>query len=224
MTLPKPTLTALRKHPKAVVLLAFLKDDAETVADYDFEWFDSDEGVSIYADAANKWAAEDVRDWWDTKDGLRHVTVRVEDTKADPMVLGDINTFGGDDEWRDRIVKTILDDPTFILARAVKAAVVKAAPVVKGRKPTKAAQAAKEAKPVAKAAAVRKAAKPKAEAKAPAPVRKVAPRKAAAEDRDRRRKLIADRAAAKQEPVVKEKNAAQAFMAVGGRKRAKATV
>lgn len=219
--MPKPTLTALRKHPMAVVLLAFKTEEPDVVADYDYEWFDTTEGIDIFTDAANKWAADDVRDYGD----LLHVTVRVADTKADPMVLGDINTFGGEDDWRNKVVETITGNPSFIIAPSVARKAPAAQKVTKARKPNKrVAKAVKgevpkgdEPKPKAAAVKGRKVAAKKAAAK-PEPAKSGPKPKV---DRAELKRRMEERAAARKSKPTADKNAeaVQAFVAVGRKAR-----
>jgi pyruvate/2-oxoglutarate dehydrogenase complex dihydrolipoamide acyltransferase (E2) component len=171
--LPKPTASAIKKHPAAVVILTYVDDDPNPAV-HDFEWFDTTEGLTEYFTATSEWAAEDVA----LMNGvLRHAVVEVTDTGASPLTLGRIATFGGEQDWQNDVIASIATAPDSILVAAnrrspgaaVKKTTKKAAQVAKGRKPSPAANAAKgKAAPAAdkakEAPVVRKVAKPKAPA------------------------------------------------------------
>ncbi len=220
----RTTKAAIRKHPLAVVWLAFDKKEPDVVAASDFHWFDGADALDEYFGEAANWAAEDVADNGDVFWSL----VKVLNT-ADPMKVGTISTFGGDDNWRDEVRKSIEDDPDFVFVKQVKAK-PKAAGPVKGRK--KGAAAAKVAKPAAKGATpkapVTKAkqrlakkatkvaaragaadAKPEAEAKAPAPKARKRPDRAA----------VKKAVAAKQPAKAATTSPAQAFVKLGGKRK-----
>lgn len=174
--MPRPTKTALKKHPQAVIMLGFHEKHPDVVGDYDYEWFDSVEGVETFLtdpeDNILKWAEDDVA----AHGNLFHVIVAVSDTSTEPMTLKTVYAFAKDDlkpkatEWQQKVVA----NPDICIFKqaspAVKAAAAptKAAKpsknqgaVQRGRKPTSAvkAVAAKGADaPAAKGAAVRKAA------------------------------------------------------------------
>lgn len=184
--MPKPTATALRKHPKALVILTYVEDQADPAA-YDFEWFDTAEGLKDYTQVTQEWAAEDVVL---TEGVLRYAVVQVTDTGSDPLSLGTIAAFGGDEDWRKQVVTDIGNAPGSILARraapapratkGTKAAPKKPAPK-KGRKPSPAAAKAKgEGEQAPKAPPARKRAVPKGKV-----------------DRDALKQRLEDKAAAK---------------------------
>lgn len=190
--MPKPTKAALAKKPKAVVLLAAPVTEP-TEVDYDFEWFETDEGVRIFLEDTRKWANEDAAQHGD----LIHLIAEVTDTTTMPPTLGSVtahhkaddNVKGVAEEW----FKKVLDDPTLLIAKSATTAKRAAAPKVntkvKPRKPSPAAAAAKGVKTdngeaaanAGKAAALKQriaakqgAVKDKAEAKPKPPAREKA--------------------------------------------------
>jgi hypothetical protein len=170
--MPRPTKTALKKHPQAVIMLGFHEKHPDVVGDYDYEWFDSVEGVEAYLtdpeDNVLKWAEEDVT----AHGNLFHIIVAVSDTSTEPMTLKTVYAFAKDGlkdkatEWQQKIVA---NPDLCVFKQAAPAAKGAAAPtkaakpskkqaaVQRGRKPTTAAKAVQGA-PAAKGEAVRKAA------------------------------------------------------------------
>lgn len=161
--MPKPTTNALSKHPKAVVMAEIQVNDLHAgIANRDFEWFDTDEGVTIFRTDAYQWAQEDVK----AEDGgdLVHVIATFSDTKdlttvSDVVVVAPKGVTAKD-------VKAIADyvrsTPSVLIQPVQPARKVKPKPAVKGRKQGEAAKVVKgdqagEA-PQPKAAKARKAA------------------------------------------------------------------
>ena len=174
--MPRPTKTALKKHPQAVIMLGFHEKHPDVVGDYDYEWFDSVEGVETFLtdpdDNILKWAEEDVA----AHGNLFHVIVAVSDTSTEPVTLKTVYAFAKDDlkpkaeEWQQKIAA----NPNLCVFAGAprKAAAAGGGPskaarpakqqqkVARGRKPTTAAKAVVKGDnaPAAKGAAVRKAA------------------------------------------------------------------
>lgn len=71
-----PTKTALEMHPRAVIILAVDLSVPDKVAAYDFEWFDTPQGVADYLPMIGEWAAHDVKAHIDGA----HIVVPVKDT------------------------------------------------------------------------------------------------------------------------------------------------
>lgn len=190
--MPKPSKTALGKHPRAVIMLAATKDEPNAVGDFDFEWFDTPEGQDEFWVSITKWATADIKDEGD----LVHLVAEVVDTKV--MALGRVETFGTDDADGATWKQNILDDPSQLVygVAASKGAVAKPAakkvtPAVRGRKPTTAAavvkgpvEAGNAPKPKPKVRPARKPAtdgpKPAAEPKAAALKQRLKDKQAAA--------------------------------------------
>lgn len=240
--MPKPTLNKLRKHPHAVVLLAFKKGDPDVVADHDFEWFDTPDGVETFVKDVIQWSQEDAKLFGD----LYHVIVTIPDTSIDPLTAGNVSAIApADPAWEQSIGDLIRKDTSVLIPQVVKADVPegedppqkpvkprKVAKPKKGRAPTKAAAAAKVkvmipvmeaidkelAKPAKKApakkAAPAKVAADKAAAAVKAPAKRV---RRTAKDKEALKAMIAERAAAKAKPA-EDKEAVNAFLAVGDKK------
>lgn len=201
--MPKPTLNALRTHSKAIVILTYDKDEPDKVADWDFEWFESDEAVEAYMDDFRNWAEADRQE---NDADLFYVSVTVPDTSSDPLVYGWAAYFGPDMDWAEKIRQQLDADPEAFLVykppprkKAAKVAPAIArgedAKVVRGRKKNPAAAAVKE------------------EAPPEAPKKK----RATKADKAALKKRIEERAANKPAPdAAPEEAAVQAFLGVGG--------
>jgi hypothetical protein len=137
--MPKPTKAALAKHEKAVVLLASPVADT-SVVDHDYEWFETDKGVSEFLTEAAQWAADDVRDNAD----LHHMLVEITST-AFPPTLGQIVVHSPDAEYAKKWEERVKADPTLVVAtaatRAPAASTKKVTPKIKPKKPSAAAAA-----------------------------------------------------------------------------------
>lgn len=139
--MPRPTKAALGKHPKAVVLLARSATDV-TKIDYDFEWFETDEGVTTFMDEAVPWAEEDVN----ANGDLQHMLVELTDTSV-PPTLGRIEVRSTDEEAGKQWLAEVTADPTLVIAptaqRATKTSTARVKPKVKPKAPSPAAAALK---------------------------------------------------------------------------------
>lgn len=169
--MPNPTKIALAKHPKAVVLLACMVAEP-TTRSFDYEWFNTGDGVAEFVKTIREWADEDV-----TKDAdLHHLIAEIEDAQSDEITVGKITVHSPDPAFAAKWLAEVEADTSLLIAPAPKArkvAAPKVKPHIKGLKPgpagaaLQAAMAAPENAPKPKAAKVRKPGA-KAEAEAPA--------------------------------------------------------
>lgn len=154
--MPKPTKAALGKHPKAVVLLARSVADP-TKIDYDFEWFETDEGVNTFLTDAIPYADEDVRDHGD----LHHLLVEVTDTKM-PPTIGRTHGASVDADFLKAWTAEIAAKPELIVAPTATrapASTSKVKPKIRPKQPSAAAAVLKEGEAEGNTAMAAKAAK-----------------------------------------------------------------
>lgn len=145
--MPKPTLTAVRKKPKAVIIHAYLATNPGEDPEYDFEGFDGTEakenGLDEFWTYITEWNEQDVAD---NSGDLWHLTVEVTDT-SDSLTLGRVHIVPDNEEMQKVRDKVLADPPTLLAKAAPKGSVKKAEPskkaTVRGRKPSAAAAAIK---------------------------------------------------------------------------------
>ena len=91
--MPLPTLSALIRHPRAVVLVRIDATTAELV-DRDFEGFETDWGVSQFMNEARAWAVEL------EGHGIHHVVAAIDTTPLpdEPPKVLEISVHGPDPE------------------------------------------------------------------------------------------------------------------------------
>jgi hypothetical protein len=223
--MPNPTAAAVRKHPMAVIMLITEKAKPNVIANHDFEWFETDEGLQDFIPRLDQWARDDFNEVGD----LYHSYVTIKDTSVTPLVVTDdmIVTIGETD-WSKQMIERIKQNPEGVLfvkpvtskkATPARKPVVKAQKVAKGRKPNAAAAVAKGDAPKPKAAQAKVNAAKKAPAKAQPPrPGEVKPKQATKKaNKEVLRQRIIDRAAAKKEAAKPsdDKALVNAFIAVG---------
>lgn len=174
--MPKPTKTALGKHPLAVVLLS-QQVSAPGSIDFDFEWFETDKGQSEFLTEVKEFAQKDVEEEGD----VVHAILKVTDAKAEPITVASVDVFGRDTEfaakWRDALVA----DPTEAVAPSPQRAPAKVKPKIKAKRPSTAAAVLKPATEQEGGTAMAAKAGKSAELKAKLAARKATPEKTEAE-------------------------------------------
>lgn len=168
MAISHPTLSALKKHVAAVILIEFYDGDWEKPARYDFDWFDTEKGVADFRSDLATWIKDDLE-----YDDCRFVVISTldtipEDKKAVPTISS-VTAYGGDAAWRKSQRDAFKAEPKLMLYR-------KTEPVPEGPVGKKAQQAAQQAKANREAAAAKKATAAKAKSVKKAPVKKVTPK------------------------------------------------
>lgn len=131
--MPKPTKTALGKHPRAVILLSKLVTQS-AATDHDFEWFDTMKGVEAFMAEAIEYAAKDVEEEGD----LHHALIEVTGTTANPIEIGAVHVFSRDTEFATKWKAEIEADTNLAVAPS-PTRTVRVKPTVKGKKPSQAA-------------------------------------------------------------------------------------
>lgn len=149
--MPIPTATTLKKHPLAVVFLTRITGQWDTKGtEYDFEWFETDEGQEqFFADCVSH-VDDDVK----ANGDLMYAVVEVKDTQI-PPVLGRIHMAGSDPEQNSLWESEIKSDPTVIVKPSARRTSSGG-----GTKPKAAPKVKPKIKPKAKSAAAKVITKP----------------------------------------------------------------
>lgn len=156
----KPTERALRRKPKAVILLTTLRADVPKVPDgnggREFEWFTTQDGMENFFNQNIAFHQEDCKE----HDDMAYLAVEIEDTASAPMTLGRIDVQPEDDAKCVAWMESIKEDVTrafFQPPQETTEETKTAAKVVRPRRKSTAASVVKKKAPEAdsKAAALK---------------------------------------------------------------------
>jgi len=102
---PRPTEKAVKRRPQAIVFHAWDSDDLDTLADADFEWFETDANRAAYFEETHAWSVQSHKD----ENGLVcYLTAEITDTAT--MTLGRVRVVPQTKEMKAK-AQAVRDDP-----------------------------------------------------------------------------------------------------------------
>lgn len=160
----KATQRALVRKPRAVIVLSAERGGLPDVLEdnREFEWFSTAEGMNEFYDQMIEFAKQDTADY----DDWAYLLAEIDDTKAEPMVLGRVQSFPVSDETKKWQEDFVSDPSRFFSKKDDQSEDEQPKKKVRARKPSTASKTVQKGAPAKKSAATKAPAKKSAAKKA----------------------------------------------------------